>query len=189
MSQNMTNQSAESKSYDVSHKVDRNTSIIIDLYLTYANILNIIDLYRGGKGNIKISFPQDFDVRNADDILYQLSEAKKSGAPYIVQVELTKRYLLKNFGDNNINHFIVEFLSNADKLFAYGTDELQTAKATFGSDISTKDVLLHHQGFQILRKLIDSDESILEKKYDEVKAIIDKEIDKYTITQINNTIA
>lgn len=189
MSQNMTNQSADSKSYDVSHKVDRNTTIIIDLYLMYENILNIIDLYRGGKGNIKISFPQDFDVRNADDILYQLAEAKKSGAPYVVQVELTKRYLLKNFGDSNVNQFIVEFLSNADKLFAYGTEELQSAKATFGSDISSKDVLLHHQGFQILRKLIDSDESILDKDYDEVKIIIDKELDKYTITQTNNTIA
>jgi len=66
---------------------------------------------------------------------------------------------------------------------------LQSAKATFGSDISSKDVLLHHQGFQILRKLIDSDESILDKDYDEVKIIIDKELDKYTITQTNNTIA
>ncbi len=185
MNQNMTNQSAESKKYDVSHKVDMVTRIITDLFLTYENILNIIDQYRGGTGNITITFPEDFDVRNADDILYQLVEAKKNGAPYVVIVELTKKYLLKTFGDNPANDFIISFLAKADKLFAYGLDDLQTVKSIFGSDITQKEILFHTQGYQILKAMIDKDSKVSEKQYDELKTEIEKELDKY-ITQPTN---
>jgi hypothetical protein len=185
MNQNMTNQSAESKKYDVSHKVDMVTRIITDLFLTYENILNIIDQYRGGTGNITITFPEDFDVRNADDILYQLVEAKKNGAPYVVIVELTKKYLLKTFGDNPANDFIISFLAKADKLFAYGLDDLQTVKSIFGSDITQKEILFHTQGYQILKAMIEKDAKVSEKGFDELKTEIEKELDKY-ITQPTN---
>ena len=40
--QNMTNQSAESKKYDVAHKVDLITGIVTDLYLSSGDRFEIV---------------------------------------------------------------------------------------------------------------------------------------------------
>ena len=68
------------------------------LYNIYEYLLNIIDEYRIGKGTINVIFPEEMDVRNANDILFEITEAKKNNLPNAVLVELTKKYLLKKFG-------------------------------------------------------------------------------------------
>lgn len=188
LNQNMTNQSAQAKSYDVSHKVDLVTRIVMDLYIQYENVLNIIDMYRGGTGMINIGFPENFDVRNQTDLLTQINQAKAVGAPYVILVELTKRYLIKNFGDSEINIFIVEYLSKYDKLFAYGLDEIQTVKSIFGSDITQLELLLHTQGYQILKELIQNDSTLLEKDFEYIKLILDKELQKYVVPLSTNNV-
>lgn len=168
LQQNMTNQSGESKAYDVEHKVDVVSRIVIDLTNMYASALNIIDLYRGGTGEISISLPETLDVRNSYDILTQLTEAKKKGAPYPAQVELTKKFMLKNFGGDHKNKYIIDFLANNDKLFALSQEELPNAKAILGSDISSKDIVFHNLGYTVLKKMVSEDENILLAKEDEI---------------------
>ena len=123
LNQNMTNQSAQAKSYDVSHKVDLVTRIVMYLYVQYENVLNIIDMYRGGAGMINIGFPDNFDVRNQTDLLTQINQAKAVGAPYACR---TNRCLIKNFGDNKINIFIIEYLSKHQCCLLAQLDEIQT---------------------------------------------------------------
>lgn len=188
--QNMTNQSAVSKGYDVEHKVSKNTTIITDEYLAYLAVLNIMDEYLGGKGDVEIIFPEDFDVRNANDILYQLTELRKNKAPTVILIEFTKKYMLKAFGDTPINKKILEFLSLTDKLFAYGTDDLQTIKSVYGSDITTEDIIYNTQAYPIVKEMAIKDEKILDKQFDELKILVLAEITKYfPIQKIKEPIA
>lgn len=188
-SQNMTNQSAQSKSYDVQYKVAKNSMIITDLYLAYEAVLNITDEYLGGKGDVQVIFPEDFDVRNANDILYQLTELRSNKAPAVILIEFTKKYMLKAFGDSPVNKKILEFLSTTDKLFAYGTDDLQTVKSVYGSDITTEDIIYNTQAYPILKEMANKDVAILDKPFDELKAMVSAETSKYFPIQKTNTVA
>lgn len=181
--QNMTNQSAESKAIDVQYKTSRNTVIITGLYMTYLYLLNISDEYLGGRGDLEITFPEDFDVRSANDILYQLTELRANKAPAVILIEFTKKYMLKAFGDSPLNKKIMEFLSVTDKLFAYGTEDLQTIKGIYGSDITTEDIIYNTQAFPIVKEMANKDESLMKKPFNEIKAIVLAEIIKYFPTQ------
>ncbi len=179
LSQNLTNQSGESKSYDVQHKVATNMRIVTSIYTVYLAVLNIIDEYRGGSGNITITFPEDFDVTNANDILIEISEAKKNSLPYMVIVELTKKYMLKKFGKSDINEYIVDFLSVYDTLFAYSLDDMATVKGVFGSDITPQQIALHANGYQLLRQMAQADEeAFLKRSFEEVQSALDVELAK-----------
>ena len=87
--------------------------------------------------------------------------------------------MLKAFGDSPINKKIMEFLSVTDKLFAYGTDDLQTIKGIYGSDITTEDIIYNTQAFPIVKELSSKDDTLMNKPYSEVKAIVLAEIMKY----------
>ena len=178
--QNMTNQSAESKSYDVQHKVDVVSRIVFDLTNMYASALNIIDMYRGGEGDITITLPETLDVRNSNDILTQLTEAKEKGAPYPAQVELTKKYMLKNFGSDLVNKAIIDFLANNDKLFALSQNELQNAKAILGSDITAKDIIFHNLGYSTLKKLAEYDAELMNKAEADILTILNDRLSAFT---------
>ena len=182
LQQNMTNQSGESKSYDVQHKIDVVSSIVYDLTNMYATSLEIIDLYRGGEGGITITLPETLDVRNSNDILTQLTEAKEKGAPYPAQVELTKKFMLKNFGGDFINKFVVEFLANTDKLFALSQSELPNAKAILGSDINAKDIIYHNMGYATLKKMVEKDKSIIDKEDNEIMQMLNEKLSAFIAT-------
>lgn len=181
MSQNMTNQSAERASYDVQYKVSTNTRIVTGLYSIYLNVVNIIDEYRGGNGEITITFPEDFDVQNATDILTEISEARNNKLPYMVIVELTKKYMLKKFGKSPVNNFIVDFLSLYDTLFAYSLDDMSTIKGVFGSDISPEQLAIHANGYQILRKMAQNEDAFMKRSFEDIKTELDTEIEKFIV--------
>ena len=145
--QNMTAQSGESKSYDYIHTIAMNTIIVTDLYNTYEYILNVIDQYRNNKSGINILFPDDFDVRSADDILFEITEAKTKNLPNSIISELTKKYILKKFGKTKETEKIVNFLSIYDKLFIYGISDVAQNQI---SNITDNDRFLHNLGYQIL---------------------------------------
>jgi hypothetical protein len=145
--QNMTAQSGESKSYDYIHTIAMNTIIVTDLYNTYEYILNVIDQYRNNKSGINILFPDDFDVRSADDILYEITEAKSKNLPNAIISELTKKYILKKFGKTKETEKIVKFLSIYDKLFIYGVSDVAQNQI---SNITDNDRFIHNLGYQIL---------------------------------------
>ena len=93
-------------------------------------------------------------------------------------VELTKRYLLKNFGASAVNEFIINELAKIDKIFAYGSSELVQAKASLGSDLTNDDIILHHQGFQIMIDLFNEGKITKDSSTDEINAIVRKVINE-----------
>ena len=176
--QNMTNQSGESKRYDSQQRVDLVSGILFDLFKLYENILNSIAEYRGGSNDVNISLPEDLDIKNSADYIVEIAQAKSSGAPYLILVELTKRYLLKNFGASAVNEFVINELAKIDKIFAYGSSELVQAKASLGSDLTNEDIILHHQGFQIMIDLFNEGKITKDSSTDEINAIVRKVINE-----------
>ena len=179
LSQNMTNQSGLSKQMDMQHIISQKTIIVTDLYLNYVYLLNIINGYFGGTSEIDIIFPQDFDVKNADDILYEITEAKSKNLPNSIIVELTKKYLLKKFGNTAINNKIINFLSIYDKLFIYGIGDISQNQI---AGITDRDFYIHNLGFSILQDKQITDR-ILSMSFQEMANIIEQ-----NIPQVSNTI-
>ena len=176
--QNMTNQSGESKRYDSQQRVDLVSGILYNLFKLYENVLNSIAEYRGGTNNVAISLPEDLDIKNSADYIVEIAQAKSSGSPYVILVELTKRYLLKNFGASAKNEFVINELAKIDKIFAYGSSELVQAKASLGSDLTNEDIILHHQGFQIMIDLFNEGKITKDSSTDEINAIVRKVINE-----------
>lgn len=176
--QNMTNQSGESKRYDSQQRVDLVSGILFDLFKLYENILNSIAEYRGGSNDVNISLPEDLDIKNSADYIVEIAQAKSSGSPYVILVELTKKYLLKNFGASAKNEFVINELAKIDKIFAYGSSELVQAKASLGSDLTNEDIILHHQGFQIMIDLFNEGKITKDSSTDEINAIVRKVINE-----------
>ena len=67
-------------------------------------------------------------------------------------------------------------------------DEIQTVKSIFGSDITQLELLLHTQGYQILKELIQNDSTLLEKDFENIKDILDKELQKYVVPLSTNNV-
>lgn len=169
--QNMTNQSAESKYYDHTHAVTTKTRIATFIYKLKGKIVNTISYFRGGEGGYYYQLPDSLDVMTANDIVIELADAKSKNLPYPVILDLTKKYYIKKHGDTARIKRIVDYLSLKDSLFAYGLNELNTAKAALGSDINPTDIAIHSFGFQILRNILTDNPEIsdeeLNNKFDE----------------------
>lgn len=163
--QNLTDQSGESKRYDMMQRISMISNIVIDIYRLYENIVVAISTYLNDATEVKGTLPDDFDVKNSADIQSELIEAKKSDLPYPVLVELTKKYILSKFGNNEINKKKVEYLALNDKLFVYGIEDLRNAVATFGSEITAQDKMAHIMGWQVL----DSIEALADLTISEIR--------------------
>jgi hypothetical protein len=166
VSQNMTNASGESKRYDMMQKVTLISSIVVDIYRLYENVLNAFAWYLGDTEKVVITLPKDFDIKNADDISDELKAAKEANLPYAVLTELTKRYMLSKFGNNEKNRKKVEYLALKDKLFVYGIEDLRNAIAIHGTDITNTDKVSHIMGWQVLDEILREDPEISMEELD-----------------------
>lgn len=177
--QNLTNQSGESKSYDVAQKVTKVTNIVKDIYRCLDQTLNIIAEYRGYAPEVYVHLPEDFDVRSSADMVAELAELKAANVPYVVLVEATKKYMLKLFGNTEKNKRIFDFLAKVDKLFAYGTEDMVQAKALFGSSINNADLAAHTFGFQILDELFTNVKSFENLPHRAKLVLFERELESY----------
>lgn len=177
--QNFTNQSGESKAYDVAQKVTKVTNIVQDIYRIYDNMLNVIAEYRGYPAEVYVSLPQDFDIRSSSDMVAELTALKQANVPYLILVEATKKYMLKQFGNTEQNKRIFDFLAKVDKLFAYGADDMQTAKAIFGSDITQRELIVHAFGYQLLQDILMGEDPEQPLDFAGIKAQFDTAIADY----------
>lgn len=173
LSQNTTNQSGESKRYDMMQKVTLISAVVTDIYRLYGNILEVTAKYIGDKDIVQITLPEDLDVKNADDLKDELSDAKTSDLPYPALIELTKRYMLAKFGKNQINKKKVDFMALYDKLFVNGIKDSTQTVALFGSDLTAKDKLFHLMAWQML----DDIDNILELSYEDIYSVISEKLD------------
>ncbi len=181
MKQNMTEQSGVSKMYDAQNKVTLYTNIVTDIYRGYAQLLNIIQGYLFRRSDIVIPMPEDFDVKNANDLSMELADMKKAGAGHPSLVEQTKKVMLKKYGDNPFNVWAQDVLARYDKLYPYALDEVQQAKAIFGASLTDADVNLHFFGYEILKELYAKNNDVINTGIAEIKPVLDSEVDKMTI--------
>ena len=72
---------------------------------------------------------------------------------------------------------MVDILIMYDPLFHNSTEEINIIKA--GGYLDEKVFINHIYGFSILQKLIDKDVGILDKEYDIIKELMDKEMEVF----------
>ena len=174
LEQNMTNQAAESKRYDLMNKVTLVTYIVDDVLRVSETILSFVELLLGSKPTLFIKKPQTWDVKNREDILFEISQAKTNGSPNFVVKNLVKELLLSDLKDNPSAQFIVDFLMKKDKLITFGTSDLKDARIIYGADISQREQVIHDNGLQILLDLFAKD-----TKPESIDSLFEEEVSKY----------
>jgi hypothetical protein len=184
LAQNMTNQSGESKRYDLMQKTSLISRVVTDNFRLYDNILYAHAKYIGDNVTPYTILPKDMDVKNSDDIKDELSSAKDSDLPYPAIVELTKRYMLAKFGKSNVNKKKVEFLALYDKLFVYGIEDLKSAVALFGNDITNRDKMVHLIGWQLL----DEIDNLVELSNEKISVEFEKLLTPFIPITTNTTL-
>jgi hypothetical protein len=182
LKQNMTEQSGVSKAFDIAQKVTLITNIVYDIYRGYEHLLNICQGYLYRRSDTVITLPEDFDVKNANDLGVELAEMKKNGASHNDLVEQNKRVMLKKYGDSDFNRWAQDVLARYDKLYPYSLTEVRDAKAVFGSDLTLNDINLHYFGYQILKDLYSENESVI--KSTDVLAVLMDRLKEYAPAQI-----
>ena len=178
VSQNITNQSAESKSYDISQKVTLISNICDDLIRIERQALFFIGCILENKSSISIEMvtPTNWDVKANTDLLNELSQAKLANYPYFVLLKIIKQILNKQYKDNPFKDDIINLLVKKDKLIAYGLADIGSARAVFGEDISQKDIAIHNYGEMIIEQI--SNEKMLNENLD-FEVEFDKRIANY----------
>ena len=151
--QNMTNQSGESKSYDLKEKVTVITNAVKNIYSIYENTLNIVQGFLRGESDIEVlaNMPPDLNIKTSQEITLELSEAKDTSSLYTSQ--LTRQLLLKTFGNTDRNRFLVDFLELNDLLFGMTVDEVLKTIISYPLTDRAKMQVIHDKGFAILKSL------------------------------------
>ena len=178
LEQNMTNQAADAKRYDLMNKITLVTYIVEDVLRVCETILSFVEsLLESKLSTLVIKKPQSWDVKNREDILFQISQAKSNGSPSFVIKQLVRELLyndLKEYKDANL---IVDFIMKKDKLITFGNSDLKEARINYGADISEREQIIHDNGLYIIMELLAKDVPI--------KSIIDTEFEKEVATYIN----
>jgi hypothetical protein len=183
LEQNMTNQAAESKRYDLLNKITLVTSIVEDYLRVCETILTFVELLlEGGKSTLIIKKPQTWDVKNREDILFQISNAKSNGSPNFVIKALVRELLLYDLKENKDAKSIVDYIMKKDKLITFGTSDLKDARIIYGADITQREQIIHDNGLDILLELLASG-----KKVENIDAEFEAEIAKYITPELNLT--
>jgi hypothetical protein len=178
--QNMTNQNAESKRYDLKNKITLVTSIVDDVIRVSGTILGFVEsLLEGGKNTLTIKVPMTWNVKSNEDLLFQISEAKKNGSPYHVVKGLVKELMILELKDNPRSKEIVNLIFKKDKLITFGVSDLKDARIIYGTEITQREQVIHDNGLQILLDLV-----VLDVKPENLDVEFEKEIATY-ITPTN----
>jgi len=156
MEQNMTNQAAEAKRYDLMNKITLVTFIVDDILRVSETILGFVEsLLDSSESTLIIKKPQTWDVKNNEDILFQISEAKSKGSPAFVIKSLVRELLTSELKENKDAKFIVDFIMKKDKLITFGTSDLKDARIIYGQDITQREQVIHDNGLDIILELME----------------------------------
>ena len=177
--QNVTNASAESKSYDIQAKVSLISYIVEDVLRIAKEVFSFAEMLLENKAEstVIIKKPDSWDIKSKDDILTELVNAKTNNAPYSVLIELTRELLLKELNDYHLSQMIVELLIKKDKLIVYGITDLKDARVIFGNDITQNDLAIHLHGLNVLKSIVNRNIEI--KTIEQLETLFDTEIQQY----------
>ena len=181
LEQNMTNQAAEAKRYDLMNKITLVTFIVDDVLRVSETILSFVEsLLEGGKSTLIIRKPQTWEVKNHDDLLFEIAQAKTNGSPAFVIKQLVRELLLSDLKEHKDAKAIVDFIMKKDKLVTFGTSDLKDARIIYGADITQREQVIHDNGIDIILGLLAKD-----VKIENLDAEFEKEVATY-ITELPN---
>ena len=181
LEQNMTNQAAEAKRYDLINKITLVTFIVDDVLRVSETILSFVEsLLEGGKSTLIIRKPQTWEVKNHDDLLFEIAQAKTNGSPAFVIKQLVRELLLSDLKEHKDAKAIVDFIMKKDKLVTFGTSDLKDARIIYGADITQREQVIHDNGIDIILGLLAKD-----VKIENLDAEFEKEVATY-ITELPN---
>lgn len=181
LEQNMTNQAAEAKRYDLMNKITLVTFIVDDVLRVSETILSFVEsLLEGGKSTLIIRKPQTWEVKNHDDLLFEIAQAKTNGSPAFIIKQLVRELLLSDLKEHKDAKAIVDFIMKKDKLVTFGTSDLKDARIIYGADITQREQVIHDNGIDIILGLLAKD-----VKIENLDAEFEKEVATY-ITELPN---
>lgn len=173
--QNMTNQSGESKSYDVRQKVTVITGAVKNIFSIIENGLNTIQGYLRGSQDIEIKLPPNFNIKTSQDITLELKDSKNTSSLY--KSELTKELILQKWGNTEETRKLVNFLQLNDKFFGMDVDDIIKLKAIYGNSITPKDQIIHDKGLNVLKD-ISTKNDVLSLSDERLLELFNNEIDR-----------
>lgn len=141
---NDTNQSGTSKDFDWRGTISMVYNILLDnirvLKLVYQSIEEITN---NTEPTSDVYLVGEIGKSTLTDLLVMLKNAKTNQSPPSVITSLVIQILQKQLS-GDISDSVINVAKVYDKLFIYGSDELTTARAQFGSYITNKDVYVHN---------------------------------------------
>jgi len=181
LEQNMTNQAAEAKRYDLMNKITLVTFIVDDVLRVSETILGFVEsLLEGGQSSLIIRKPQTWEVKNHEDLLFEIAQAKTNGSPAFVIKQLVRELLISDLKEHKDAKAIVDFIMKKDKLVTFGTSDLKDARIIYGADITQREQIIHDNGIDIILGLLAKD-----VKIENLDAEFEKEVATY-ITELPN---
>jgi hypothetical protein len=153
--QNSTNQSAKSKDFDYKEKLSLVYNVINNNALVAKQIYQFIEyiLRQDVEPTSDVFIVGEIGKSTLDDLLVMLKTAKDNQSPPSVISSLVIQILQKQLSED-ISDYVIDVAKQYDKLFIYGSDEIVTARAQFGSYITNKDVYTHNTLIDVIVKYI-----------------------------------
>lgn len=153
--QNNTNQSAKSKDFDYKEKISIVYNILLDNIRVLKEIYQFIEyiLNQSTEPKSDVFIIGELGNSTLEDLLSMLKTAKLNQSPPSVIASFVVQILQKQIS-SDISDVVIGITKVYDKLFIYGSDEIVTARAQFGSYITNKDVYIHNTIVDVIVKYI-----------------------------------
>jgi len=153
--QNSTNQSAKSKDFDYKEKISLIYNIKQDDIRVVKEVYQLIEYILTQNTDVKsdVYLVGELGTSTLEDLLVMLKTAKENQSPPHVISSLVVQILQKQLSPE-YSDVIIGIAKEYDKLFIYGSDEIVTARAQFGSYITNKDVYIHNTLVNVIESYI-----------------------------------
>lgn len=153
--QNNTNQSALSKEFDYKEKISVVYNIAQDDIRVLKEIYQFIEYIfnQDAEPTTDVYLVGEIGKSSLSELQVMLKQAKDNQAPPNVISAMVVQIMQKMLSED-ISDVVINVAKEYDKLFIYGSDEIVTARAQFGSYITNKDVYIHNTIIDVIVKHI-----------------------------------
>lgn len=153
--QNNTNQSALSKEFDYKEKISVVYNIAQDNIRVLKEIYQFIEYIfnQDAESTTDVYLVGEIGKSSLSELQVMLKQAKDNQAPPNVISTMVVQIMQKMLSED-ISDVVINVAKEYDKLFIYGSDEIVTARAQFGSYITNKDVYIHNTIIDVIVKYI-----------------------------------
>lgn len=113
--------------------------------------------------NPVISAPTSFSIRSEQDLLEELTEAKKAGVPDVALAEIVKEYIGKRYSSRANIHKIINLAFSIDRLIV--KIQVETSAMQAAGTASKLEVILHDSFFTFIDQISLEDPQFWEKDF------------------------